>query len=76
MSAGAQAYLAKPCELEELRRIIRRLIAGAGALAPAQAERACEWRRAKQRRGKKQAAAFITMGIERKYNHDSRNPSS
>jgi two-component system phosphate regulon response regulator OmpR len=29
MSAGAQAYLAKPCELEELRRIIRRLIAGA-----------------------------------------------
>jgi len=30
MSAGAQAYLAKPCELEELRRTIRRLIAGAG----------------------------------------------
>jgi two-component system, OmpR family, response regulator len=29
MSAGAQAYLAKPCELEELRRTIRRLIAGA-----------------------------------------------
>jgi len=29
MSAGAQAYLAKPCELEELRRTISRLIAGA-----------------------------------------------
>lgn len=29
MSAGAQAYLAKPCELEELKRTIRRLIAGA-----------------------------------------------
>ena len=29
MSAGAQAYLAKPCELEELRRTIGRLIAGA-----------------------------------------------
>ena len=29
MSAGAQAYLAKPCELEELRQTIRRLIAGA-----------------------------------------------
>jgi DNA-binding response OmpR family regulator len=26
MSAGAQAYLAKPCELDELRRTIRRLI--------------------------------------------------
>ena len=78
MSAGAQAYLAKPCELEELRRTIRRLIAGAwpGALAPARTERAREWRRAKQRRGRKQAAAFITVGIERKHNHDSRNPSS
>jgi DNA-binding response OmpR family regulator len=31
MSAGAQAYLAKPCELEELRRTIRRLIAGGPA---------------------------------------------
>ena len=30
MSAGAQAYLAKPCELQELRRTIRRFIAGAG----------------------------------------------
>jgi hypothetical protein len=29
MSAGAQAYLAKPCEVEELRRTIIRLIAGA-----------------------------------------------
>jgi DNA-binding response OmpR family regulator len=29
MSAGAQAYLVKPCELEELRQTIRRLIAGA-----------------------------------------------
>ena len=29
VSAGAQAYLAKPCELEELRRTISRLIAGA-----------------------------------------------
>jgi DNA-binding response OmpR family regulator len=29
LSAGAQAYLAKPCELEELKRTIRRLIAGA-----------------------------------------------
>jgi DNA-binding response OmpR family regulator len=29
MSAGAQAYLAKPCEVEELRRIISRLIVGA-----------------------------------------------
>ena len=29
MSAGAQAYLAKPCEVEELRRTISRLIAGA-----------------------------------------------
>jgi len=28
MSAGAQAYLAKPCEVEELRLTIRRLIAG------------------------------------------------
>jgi DNA-binding response OmpR family regulator len=27
MSAGAQVYLAKPCELEDLRRTIRRLIA-------------------------------------------------
>jgi len=26
MSAGAQAYLAKPCELDELRRTIGRLI--------------------------------------------------
>ena len=31
MSAGAQAYLAKPCELQELRQTIRCLIAGAGA---------------------------------------------
>ena len=31
MSAGAKAYLAKPCELEELRRTIGRLIAGAPA---------------------------------------------
>src|SRR4029434_1950496 len=30
MSAGAQAYLAKPCELQELRQTIRCLIAGAG----------------------------------------------
>jgi DNA-binding response OmpR family regulator len=29
MSAGAQAYLAKPCELQELRQTIRCLIAGA-----------------------------------------------
>jgi DNA-binding response OmpR family regulator len=29
MNAGAQAYIAKPCELEELRRTISRLIAGA-----------------------------------------------
>ncbi|HEX5084913.1 MAG TPA: response regulator [Blastocatellia bacterium] len=42
MSAGAQAYLAKPCELDELRRTIGRLIdeALAGALAPARTERA------------------------------------
>jgi DNA-binding response OmpR family regulator len=32
MSAGAQAYLAKPCELEDLRRTIRRLIAGASGV--------------------------------------------
>jgi DNA-binding response OmpR family regulator len=76
MSAGAQAYLAKPCELQELRQTIRCLISGAGALAPARTERAREWRRAKQRRGRKQDAAFITMGIERKHDHDSRNPSS
>jgi DNA-binding response OmpR family regulator len=31
MSAGAQAYLAKPCELQELRQTIRCLIAGPGA---------------------------------------------
>jgi DNA-binding response OmpR family regulator len=31
MSAGAQAYLAKPCELQELRQTIRCLIAGAVA---------------------------------------------
>jgi two-component system, OmpR family, phosphate regulon response regulator OmpR len=31
MSAGAQAYLSKPCELRELRQTIRCLIAGAGA---------------------------------------------
>jgi DNA-binding response OmpR family regulator len=76
MSAGAQAYLAKPCELQELRQTIRCLISGAGALAPARTERAREWRRARQCRGRKQAAAFITVGIERKYNYDSRNPSS
>jgi DNA-binding response OmpR family regulator len=29
MSAGAQAYLAKPCELEDLRHTIRCLIVGA-----------------------------------------------
>jgi two-component system phosphate regulon response regulator OmpR len=29
MSVGAQAYLAKPCELQELRQTIRCLIAGA-----------------------------------------------
>ena len=36
MSAGAQAYLTKPCELEELRQTIKCLIAGARpeALAP------------------------------------------
>jgi DNA-binding response OmpR family regulator len=31
MSAGAQAYLTKPCELEELRQTIGCLIAGAPA---------------------------------------------
>ena len=31
MSAGAPAYLTKPCELQELRQTIRCLIAGAGA---------------------------------------------
>jgi CRP-like cAMP-binding protein len=35
-------------------------------LAPARTERAREWRRAKQRRGRNQAAVFITVGIERK----------
>jgi CheY-like chemotaxis protein len=38
--------------------------------------RECEWRRAKQLRGRNQAAAFITAGIERKHDHDSRDPSS
>ena len=39
LSAGAQAYLAKPCELEELRQTIRRLIPpGPGARLPAGAD--------------------------------------
>ena len=40
---------------------------GQGQGRSARTERACEWRRAKQRRGRKQAAAFITVGIERKH---------
>ena len=80
MSAGAQAYLAKPCELQELRQTIRCLMPGpgpgAGALLLARTERACEWRRAKQRRGGKQAAAFITMGIERKHSMIQETPQA